>query len=241
MESLTSSWPRALGIDEPWRRRAAEQEVCRVVGTAVSSPLLLPMWFASQVIDGMPLASDGVKPHWIARSLVPVAGTGNTATSAHPAFKPRDQQATGSSRRWLYKKKGHELVVASMDLCCTCQCPEVGIHFLYEPGLPTSQVHILPASSTSKLIPSPSNHQSQVIHHSLSRSNTSLANMLLKQILVAALFTMGSVSALPEANQGAVNNNRRCHNDRFAYWDNKHRGCACRGKRRWDSHKRRCY
>ncbi|KAM4066809.1 hypothetical protein HRG_000830 [Hirsutella rhossiliensis] len=53
--------------------------------------------------------------------------------------------------------------------------------------------------------------------------------MLVKQFLVAALFTMGSVTALPEADPGnAMASDRRCNNDRWAYWDDKHRGCSCR-------------
>lgn len=48
-----------------------------------------------------------------------------------------------------------------------------------------------------------------------SKPTNRLPSMLVKQFLVAALFTISSVTALPEANPGnAMTGDRRCNNDR---------------------------
>ncbi|PHH78171.1 hypothetical protein CDD80_7256 [Ophiocordyceps camponoti-rufipedis] len=65
------------------------------------------------------------------------------------------------------------------------------------------------------------------------------------QFFVTALFAMGSVNAIanpePEPEQAAAQYGNRCGNDRWSYWDSGRRSCGCRGRRRWDSRRRRCY
>ncbi|KJZ76944.1 hypothetical protein HIM_03821 [Hirsutella minnesotensis 3608] len=67
--------------------------------------------------------------------------------------------------------------------------------------------------------------------------------MLVKQLIVAALFTVGSVSAIanpePESEHLVARGDRRCNNDRWSYWNG--RGCSCRQRKRWDSRRRHCY
>lgn len=66
--------------------------------------------------------------------------------------------------------------------------------------------------------------------------------MLIEKYLLIALAAIGSVTASSDSSaEGAIAAERRCNNDRWAYWDDKGRGCSCRSGRRWDSRRQHCY